>query len=45
MPNTQELLTALPLILRALQDSPMACLVVVCLSAFALVAFAIRQRK
>lgn len=45
MPTVKELLTALPPILRALQDSPMACLVMVCLSAFALVAFVVCRVK
>lgn len=45
MPTSLDTVKAIPDVLKALQDNPMACLVVVCLAAFALVAFAIQQRK
>lgn len=45
MPTIRDTINALPTILKALQESPMACNVVVTLAAFAFGAFAIYVNK
>ena len=45
MRTLNEIAPLVPMVLKALNESPIGAVVLICLSAFALVAFVVRQRR